>query len=642
MKRSSSLSSSSSSSSTTASSSSSSTMTRQNVIIIFLVIIISFLMTERLIIYDEDHDHYLKGLVDKARDKLHYRSSSSSSLSSTTITNTIPLRPYNKENNRLFNKSSNSNDINNIIINNNNNNNNNNRISNNGKNNIDTIDSSSSSSLQNFKQNELKNITLTDEQKVMRRRSRKKKVADHEHYNIDNPNSIVSMTNNIESVIANYTISLETGETKRIRIGNPNSLNNVVSSNNNYNRNKIKSISHTDFSPREGTDISPESQMAVLRCVNQSQCVVPSLQLIPKVKIYFCRHPVRHGVRFYFLVREGLLLHPNVQLLEYNQIKEADYIIYLPGSAPWHLTECSNMSFVPKLIVLDEFDGANEFRPRETLAEMVRDYGKDMIWYFMYFKRSFVARSDGKFLNHPHLDKHHFYPMTYAIAEAYTQHIFTFQRQIEIVCTLRGSKQMSTRQRVQDWISEYVKVKDIKNAITGEINRASRVSVSKKYFEQMFNAQIIVTVNPANWEGDFRLWESMATGALVMVDPIFVPHNYPLLDGVHIVYFSNKNKTELWEKLDYYRKNKEEARKIAINGYLYCMKYHRTVNLVDYVLRSAHVKSAIDNNLPIPKYKYTAQYLNHETREQRHVITKVQKPGLYHHKDDHHSFHTSS
>jgi hypothetical protein len=93
------------------------------------------------------------------------------------------------------------------------------------------------------------------------------------------------MTNNIESVIANYTVSLETGETKRIRIGNHNSLNNGVSSNNNYNRNKIKSVSHTDFSPRDGTDISPESQMAVLRCVNQSQCVVPSLQLIPKVKI---------------------------------------------------------------------------------------------------------------------------------------------------------------------------------------------------------------------------------------------------------------------------------------------------------------------------------------------------------------------
>ena len=478
--------------------------------------------------------------------------------------------------------------------------------------------------------NELNDVTLNDDQKKLKRRGRKKKVADHEHYNIDNPNSIAAMTSIIDSVISNYTISTETGETKRINLRNPvdKKFKNIATS------------SQTDFSPREGTDIGPESQMALLRCVNQSQCIVPSLQLEPKMKVYFCRHPVRHGVRFYFLVREGLLLHPNVQLLDYNQINDADYIIYLPGSAPWHLTECSNQSFSSRLIVLDEFDGANEFRPRETAAEMVRDYGKDMIWYFMYFKRSFVARSDGKFLNHPHLDKHHFYPMTYAIAEAYTQHIFTFQRQIEIVCTLRGSKQMSTRQRVQDWISEYVKVRDIKNAITGEINRATRVSVSKKYFEQMFNAQIIVTVNPANWEGDFRLWESMATGALVMVDPIFVPHNYPLLDGVHIVYFSNKNKTELWEKLDYYRKNKELARKIAINGYLYCMKYHRTVNLIDYVLRSAHVKSAIDNSLAIPKYKYTAQYLNHETKGQRHVIKKEQKPGLYHHKDDHHSFHT--
>lgn len=79
------------------------------------------------------------------------------------------------------------------------------------------------------------------------------------------------------------------------------------------------------------------------------------------------------------------------------------------------------------------------------------------------------------------------------------------------------------------------------------------MSVSKVYFQRMYNTKIIVTVNPANWEGDFRLWEAFATGALIMVDPIFVPHGFPIVDGVHVVFFSNQNKGELFEKLDYYR-----------------------------------------------------------------------------------------
>lgn len=384
-------------------------------------------------------------------------------------------------------------------------------------------------------------------------------------------------------------------------------------------------------SPRKGTDISPSQQMQLLRCQNQSRCITPELQLQPVFKIYFCKRPVNHGIRFYFLVREGLLLHPNVQLVAEEDINSADFIIYLPGSAPWHRTECTNLSYVPRLIVLDEFDGYNAFEPQPTQADMVRVYGKSMQWYYMYFKRSFVARRDGHFLDHPHLDKPDFYPLTYAIAEAYTQHSFTFNRQIEILCTLRGSKHMTTRLRVQTWVTEYAKNRSVANAITSEVNTASRQTVSNHYFTQMYNSEIIVTVNPANWEGDFRLWEAMATGALVMVDPIFVPHSYPLLDGVQVVYFSNKNKTELWDRLDYYRTHKEEARRIAINGYLHAMKYHRTVNLIDYVLRSAHLKrEMLLHHKPLPKYKYTAQYLHKETINQRKGIISSQKPGKYH------------
>lgn len=146
----------------------------------------------------------------------------------------------------------------------------------------------------------------------------------------------------------------------------------------------------------------------------------------------------------------------------------------------------------------------------------------------------------------------------------------------------------------------------------------------------MFNARIIVTVNPADWEGDFRLWESMCTGALIFVDPLYVPYPYPLVGGEHIVYFDNNNRTDLFTKLDYYRTNPAEARRVAINGYLFAMKYHRTVNMMDYILRSADLqRTAARRERPLPHYTYTAQYLNYEAAAQEKSMVKCKSPGHY-------------
>lgn len=165
-----------------------------------------------------------------------------------------------------------------------------------------------------------------------------------------------------------------------------------------------------------------------------------------------------------------------------------------------------------------------------------------------------------------------------------------------------------------------------------QVNTATRTTVSKQYFEQMFNAQIIVTVNPANWEGDFRLWESMCTGALIFVDPVFVPHPFPLQDKVHVVFFSNNDREDLFRKLDYYRANPQEARKIAIQGYLHAMKYHRTVSMIDYILRTAHLRRvalAEDNPHRLPNYTYTGQYLHYEAKVQEKNIKACHQPGIY-------------
>jgi hypothetical protein len=54
------------------------------------------------------------------------------------------------------------------------------------------------------------------------------------------------------------------------------------------------------------------------------------------------------------------------------------------------------------------------------------------------------------------------------------------------------------------------------NKLLFKLSTATRTQIDRMYFERMYNTQIIVTVNPAEWEGDFRLWEALATGISVI------------------------------------------------------------------------------------------------------------------------------
>lgn len=85
---------------------------------------------------------------------------------------------------------------------------------------------------------------------------------------------------------------------------------------------------------------------------------------------------------------------------------------------------------------------------------------------------------------------------------------------------------------------------------------------------------------------------------------MYVPRPHPFLHGRHVIYYGkhfdhilprilelqpyttdNNNKTEIFEKLDYYRQQRRLAEKIAVQGYLHALKHHRSVNLIDYVFR---------------------------------------------------------
>ncbi len=350
-------------------------------------------------------------------------------------------------------------------------------------------------------------------------------------------------------------------------------------------------------SPNNGTDISQPIQLA--KCNNQTRCVSPFLELQPTFSVYYCKH-TGHGVRFYYLVREGLLLHPNINLVDAPDI--ADVIVYLPTSSPWHKTECSKPEYMTKTVVLDEGDG----------PELFQVHGNKDKW-LLYFKRSYVRRHDGKFQSYmPYLKRNDVLPMTYTTVEAYIKTEFAFlkDRDLDIVSTLRGSKQDPTRLRIREWVEEYCKARGL-NCVVGQVNHASRTVVDKDYLKNMYRAKMIVTVNPSGWEGDFRLMEAMATGSMVLVDKMYVPRPHPLLHDQHIVYYDNNNKTDIFDKLDFYHKHVEHSRRVAVSGYLHVLKYHRAANLMDYVFRTIHLK-----------------LLKHQSKEAKHSMGVAKVPPI--------------
>ena len=100
--------------------------------------------------------------------------------------------------------------------------------------------------------------------------------------------------------------------------------------------------------------------------------------------------------------------------------------------------------------------------------------------------------------------------------------------------------------------------------------------------------------NPAEWEGDFRLWESLLSGALVFVDKLHaferLPH--PLVDGEHFIVYDLEDKARFMERLHYYLAHPVEARKIAKAGQRQARLYHMAANRIDFLLNSLDAKGA--------------------------------------------------
>ena len=327
-------------------------------------------------------------------------------------------------------------------------------------------------------------------------------------------------------------------------------------------------------------------------------CVEPELQYKTPTKVRWVpADPKKPGWRFHHLVENGFALHPAV--IPCDSLEEADFVLYLPVSTrdPPSVPNGAN-----KLIVLDEGDGSG-FYPR------VKEDS-----YLMYLKRSFVTKSDGAYTGTGRRYERNYFPLAYSIADSYIQPdlLGKTPRDIDILCSNRPTLKQPTRTRIVSWIHNYLEAKPSVRGIAGEVNGGNRREINTGYFGAMRRSKIVVTCNPSHWEGDFRTFEALASGALVFVDEMYVPHPRPFVDGQHVVVYDNSDEAGFAAKLDYYLARPDEAAAIAAAGLKHALTYHRAVSRLDFALRSAHELKSFADEATHP-YTHTAKMIKHDT-----------------------------
>ena len=100
----------------------------------------------------------------------------------------------------------------------------------------------------------------------------------------------------------------------------------------------------------------------------------------------------------------------------------------------------------------------------------------------------------------------------------------------------------------------------------------------------MLESKIVVTCNPLEWEGDFRLFEALACGALVFVDKMSNPAVESLRDNDHLVYYDRDDMPGLVKKLKYYLGNENARKQVSDNGYRQAQENFKPADLIRRIL----------------------------------------------------------
>ncbi len=200
-----------------------------------------------------------------------------------------------------------------------------------------------------------------------------------------------------------------------------------------------------------------------------------------------------------------------------------------------------------------------------------------------YFKRSSVLKGEGRFVDYPREVR----PISYCIKNKWTDLLSEEVRDIDISVFFRTEKNrlkygMTNREVVAEYVAEHFKDRNIWVGIVDSDGEEGRINLNRNYVNKMLRSKIVVNCNPDDWEGDYRLFETLSCGSLVLVDKMITPAVNPFEHRKHLAYYDSLE--ELGSQIEYYLDNDNERKQTARNGYEYALKYHKTSDRIDEIL----------------------------------------------------------
>ena len=263
----------------------------------------------------------------------------------------------------------------------------------------------------------------------------------------------------------------------------------------------------------------------------------------------------------------GVLNHPDVESID--DASTADLILLDFRHLVHNLYQITEPQ---KTVITDYRDYADAFFPDPAL---------------LYFKRSITKPGHDGFVP----SKRSYSHIAYCLRQEYLHlaegsnserdiDIAVFFEPLESVANPRNKYRTNVARHIKQHYSHL----KLFVGVTGARGQDGRSQFQSDYAEMLLRARIIVTCNPDRWEGDWRLFEALGSGAAVLVDQMQTPIKYPFSDGEHLLYYDRTNLNTLTEKLNDLLDNEEKRKKLACQAYRYVHTHHKPSDRIQQIL----------------------------------------------------------
>jgi len=265
---------------------------------------------------------------------------------------------------------------------------------------------------------------------------------------------------------------------------------------------------------------------------------------------------------------------------------ERTHLIMEQGLVGWELVK--NPNDADYIILPSTFYGLhmlrypNPFPPEKTIfLDWWDTTDCHSLECFCYYKRSWASHIDhGDYVEKTHCEwPSHYRPLSFCALNEFI--VPEVERTIDVGCFL--TPYYKNRRNVIEVVNNLKMVKQV--GVVGDSGVKGRSGFNEDFYRAMRSCRVVVTCQPDRWEGDYRTWEALASGALVFVDKLITPLVHPLVDGEHCIFYDVGNLSELKEKLEHYAYHREKAETIARRGHEFVLKHHMAINRVQDILK---------------------------------------------------------